>query len=200
MQNMHSKLNDMNEVGEQIGTQLNNSPQLSNSINTKMDVLESKWNALLEQMEFLSKACTELQQIEIIKAKIAASSVPSVTTARPEQQQQQPAHAASADAVSGGGGDVSNTVTTTTTSSQQADAVSDDGGESIKKRRMQITDEDRRNFESTVNQLNKALDNVKAILTTDNPNKDEQFDFIRVSVSSVFFFNFYFGIILSRLS
>ena len=36
MQAMHSKLNDMNELGEQIGTQLNNSPQLSAAINAKV--------------------------------------------------------------------------------------------------------------------------------------------------------------------
>lgn len=65
MQTMHSKLNDMNEIGEQIGTQLNNSPQLSASINNKMDILESNWNSLLEQMEYLSKVCTEQQQFEI---------------------------------------------------------------------------------------------------------------------------------------
>jgi hypothetical protein len=65
MQAMHAKLNDMNDIGEQIGTQLNNSPQLSNSINNKMDTLESKWNSLLEQMEYLSKVCTEQQQFEI---------------------------------------------------------------------------------------------------------------------------------------
>ena len=67
MQTMHSKLNDMNEIGEQIGTQLNNSPKLSASINSKMDVLELKWNTLLEQMEYLSKVGTEQQQYEIMK-------------------------------------------------------------------------------------------------------------------------------------
>lgn len=65
MQTMHSKLNDMNEIGEQIGTQLNNSPKLSSSINNKMDILEVKWNTLLEQMEYLSKVGTEQQQFEI---------------------------------------------------------------------------------------------------------------------------------------
>ena len=55
----------MNDIGEQIGSQLNNSPQLSNSINSKMDTLESKWNVLLEKMEYLSKICTEQQQIEL---------------------------------------------------------------------------------------------------------------------------------------
>lgn len=65
MQAMHAKLNDMNEIGEQIGTQLNNSPQLSNSINNKMDTLESQWNALLEKMEYLSRVCTEQQHIEL---------------------------------------------------------------------------------------------------------------------------------------
>lgn len=174
MQNMHSKLNDMNEVGEQIGTQLNNSPQLSSSINTKMDVLESKWNSLLEQMEYLSRACTELQQIEIIKAKIAAaSSVQSVvTTSTKPATGVAESHDVSTDAVmvgASGGGE-----------------QSDGDGEAIKKRRMQLSDEDRRNFETTVNQLNKALDNVKSILTTDNPNKDEQFDLIRVRYSREF--------------
>ncbi|CAF0734079.1 unnamed protein product [Brachionus calyciflorus] len=67
MQSMHSKLNDMNEIGEQIGTQLSNSPKLSASINSKMDVLEIKWNTLLEQMEYLSKVGTEQQQFEIMK-------------------------------------------------------------------------------------------------------------------------------------
>ncbi len=66
MQAMHAKLNDMNEIGEQIGTQLNDSPFLSNSINNKMDTLEAKWNYLLEKMEYLSRVCTEQQQIEII--------------------------------------------------------------------------------------------------------------------------------------
>ncbi len=65
MQAMHAKLNDMNEIGEQIGTQLNNSPNLSNSINNKMDTLEEKWNCLLEKMEYLSRVCTEQQQIEL---------------------------------------------------------------------------------------------------------------------------------------
>ncbi|RMZ96080.1 dystrophin-like isoform X1 [Brachionus plicatilis] len=65
MQTMHSKLNDMNEIGEQIGTQLNNSPKLSASINNKMDILEAKWNTLLEQMEYLSKVGTEQQQFEL---------------------------------------------------------------------------------------------------------------------------------------
>ena len=66
MQAMHAKLIDMNEIGEQIGTQLANSPQLSQSINYKMDTLEVKWNSLLEKMEVLSKICTEQQQKEII--------------------------------------------------------------------------------------------------------------------------------------
>lgn len=66
MQAMHAKLNDMNEIGEQIGTQLANSPQLSQSINYKMDTLEVKWNSLLEKIEVLSKICTEQQQKEII--------------------------------------------------------------------------------------------------------------------------------------
>lgn len=69
MQAMHSKLNDMNEIGEQIGTHLHNSPNLNASINNKMDVLEFKWNHLLEQMEYLSKVCTELQQVEIKQNK-----------------------------------------------------------------------------------------------------------------------------------
>jgi len=68
MQAMHAKLNDMNEIGEQIGTQLNNSPNLSNSINNKMDTLEEKWNYLLEKMEYLSRVCTEQQQIELNQA------------------------------------------------------------------------------------------------------------------------------------
>ena len=73
MQTMHAKLNDMNDIGEQIGTQLSNSPTLTNSINTKMDTLESKWNSLLEQMEYLSKVCTEQQQIELSKQRAAVS-------------------------------------------------------------------------------------------------------------------------------
>ena len=173
MQSMHAKLNDMNEVGEQIGTQLNNSPQLSQSINTKMDVLESKWNALLEQMEYLSKVCTELQQIEIIKAKIAASKP--ATTAET----------------------TTTTTTTTKTVEQQVESsaatVSPDG-ESAKKRRVQKPDdidieEYKRNFNTSVAQLNRTLDSVKGILgtvTTDSQglNKDEQCDLIRVSFVS----------------
>lgn len=176
MQSMHAKLNDMNEVGEQIGTQLNNSPQLSQSINTKMDVLESKWNALLEQMEYLSKVCTELQQIEIIKAKIAAS---------------KPANVAET---------TTTTTTTTKTVEQQVESsaatVSPDG-ESAKKRRVQKPDdidveEYKRNFNTSLAQLNRTLDSVKGILgtvTTDSQglNKDEQCDLIRVSLVSTFF-------------
>jgi bacterioferritin (cytochrome b1) len=74
MQSMHAKLNDMNDIGEQIGTQLNNSPTLTNSINVKMDTLETKWNSLLEQMEYLSKVCTEQQQIELAKSSSSSSS------------------------------------------------------------------------------------------------------------------------------
>lgn len=63
MQSMHSKLNDMNEIGEQISSQFNNS-ELSTNISKKMDILESQWNVLLEQMEYLSKICTEQQKFE----------------------------------------------------------------------------------------------------------------------------------------
>lgn len=171
MQTMHSKLNDMNEVGEQIGTQLNNSPQLSASINTKMDVLESKWNSLLEQMEYLSKVCTELQQIEIIKAKIAASSSSGGSSAKLAESSTS-ATAASVD--SGVGGGLGSATSVGVVGSDEA------GGES-KKRRMQLTDEDRKNFDSSVAQLNKTLDSIKAILSTENPNKDEQFDLVRVN-------------------
>jgi hypothetical protein len=178
MQSMHAKLNDMNEVGEQIGTQLNNSPQLSQSINTKMDVLESKWNALLEQMEYLSKVCTELQQIEIIKAKIAASKPATIAETT-----------------------TSTTSTTKTVEQQQVESsaatVSPDG-ESAKKRRVQKPDdidveEYKRNFNTSVAQLNRTLDSVKGILgtvTTDTQglNKDEQCDLIRVSFVSTFLY------------
>ena len=105
MQAMHAKLNDMNEIGEQIGTQLNDSPFLSNSINNKMDTLEAKWNYLLEKMEYLSRVCTEQQQIEIIQQKqqqfkrhhvlqpideqSSVSNVRSSTSQLHQQQQQQ---------------------------------------------------------------------------------------------------------------
>lgn len=82
MQIMHAKLNDMNDIGEQIGTQLSNSPQLTNSINNKMDVLEQKWNALLEQMEYLSKVCTQLQHNELNgKVRSSKHSPPTHTVA-----------------------------------------------------------------------------------------------------------------------
>jgi hypothetical protein len=175
MQTMHSKLNDMNEIGEQIGTQLNNSPLLSNSINNKMDVLENKWNALLEQMEYLSKVCTELQQIEIIKAKIAAESATTPTA----------------------------TATTTTTTTNQSEineqsnsiqnqnnhqkttdqnTTNESSSSSIKKRRVQTNEEiiQFKNVESFANKLNKTLDNIKSLLSNENPNKEEQQDLIRV--------------------
>ncbi len=41
MQKMHSKLNKMNDLGEQISLQLNNSPMLTQSLNNKMDTLEN---------------------------------------------------------------------------------------------------------------------------------------------------------------
>lgn len=163
MQAMHAKLNDMNEVGEQVGTQLNNSPQLSQSINSKMDILEAKWNALLEQMEYLSKVCTELQQIEIIKSKIAAAE-----KLKPSEVIEQ------------------TTITCAETVHEQAEANVDViDSATTKKRRMQVTDEDRKGFETTVSQVNKALDNVKNIMSTaaaDNLNKDEQLDLIRVKL------------------
>jgi hypothetical protein len=59
MQKMHAKLNEMNELGELISSQLNNSPQLTQSLNGKMDTLENKWNGLLNDMEYLSKKCNE---------------------------------------------------------------------------------------------------------------------------------------------
>ena len=59
MQKMHAKLNEMNELGELISSQLNNSPQLTQSLNNKMDTLENKWNGLLNDMEYLSKKCNE---------------------------------------------------------------------------------------------------------------------------------------------
>jgi len=67
MQTMHAKLNDMNDVGEQIGAQLSNSPALTNAINLKMDTLETKWNALLEQMEYLSKVIYLFKITNVIK-------------------------------------------------------------------------------------------------------------------------------------
>jgi hypothetical protein len=70
MQRMHSKLNEMNDLGEKIGLQLNNAPQLTNSLNAKMDTLETKWNDLLYYMEFLSKKCSELQQLELARARL----------------------------------------------------------------------------------------------------------------------------------
>jgi hypothetical protein len=65
MQAMHAKLNDMNEVGEQVGAQLADSPHLTHSINCKMDALEAAWNGLLERMEYLSRVCSEQQQLEV---------------------------------------------------------------------------------------------------------------------------------------
>jgi hypothetical protein len=61
MQEKHVKLNQMNDLGEHIGTQLNNSPQLALMLNSKMDILEAKWNDLLNDMEILSKKCNQIK-------------------------------------------------------------------------------------------------------------------------------------------
>lgn len=186
MQAMHAKLNDMNEIGEQIGTQLNNSPQLSNSINNKMDILECKWNSLLEQMEYLSRVCTEQQQIEIKQQLLVKQQydqkMSSVTTT------------------------VSDTVSSA--ASVLVDAVDDDvslatiSADAVKKRRT-ITNEpiivstaasggaeppdesidqlDHKKIELFVSQLNKVFDNIHELVMSDDLSSEEQQEVIKVT-------------------
>ena len=92
MQSMHAKLNDMNDIGEQIGSQLSNSPALTNSINVKMDTLEAKWNSLLEQMEYLSKVCTEQQQLELAKTATQRLATSASVSKEPPKKRRLQAH------------------------------------------------------------------------------------------------------------
>lgn len=196
MQAMHAKLNDMNEIGEQIGTQLNDSPFLSNSINHKMDTLEAKWNYLLEKMEYLSRVCTEQQQIEIIQQKqqqfkrhhvLQPIDESSVSTNRNVLQQQQKKQ------FSASSSSVSKTVTTNTaiTSSksvvEQTEASSSilttsKSATSIKKRRMQIDEiKQHTSVDSFVSQLNVTFDNVKKLIEAEDLSPEEYLESIRVS-------------------
>lgn len=171
MQAMHAKLNDMNEIGEQIGTQLNNSPQLSLSINSKMDTLEAKWNALLEKMEHLSKVCTEQQQKEILLQQQSRVADASTT-----------ASAASTSGIPAS--NMSNSTTTTGTngtSSIEEDAVSAnlDG----KKQRVLSGDElkEHKSIEPFVGELEKLFEKVKILTAIEDMNTDEVQDLIKVT-------------------
>jgi hypothetical protein len=163
MQAMHSKLNDMNEIGEQIGTHLHNSPSLNGSINNKMDVLEAKWNHLLEQMEYLSKMCTELQYIDIGQTKAASKS----STLH--------------GATSGETDTYSDSSSTNQTNSGAA-------GSNSKKRRVQTEEmSEYSNIDSFVSQITVAFDTLKILLgKIDELNLDAQQEALKVSVLLLF--------------
>jgi uncharacterized protein YcfL len=178
MQAMHSKLNDMNDIGEQIGTQLSQSPQLSQSINNKMDILEAKWNALLEQMEYLSKVCTEQQQYEIAqqrKQAVSASASVAVKPSSDEQQQQQLQQQQARIVKTNTAAQMSTstssiTKTHTTTSTTSTISVEKDIDVTLpyqaKKQRLASGDEELKKYTSIepfINQLNSVLDSVKAL-------------------------------------
>ena len=154
MQTMHAKLNDMNEVGEQIGAHLHNAPNLNNAINSKMDVLELKWNHLLEQMEYLSKVCTELQQIEI----------------RQQYQQQENDHG--------------ETVKKEEEEKDEEDNKSSSGGSSKKKRMLQSEEiKEFTNVDVFVDQANKMFEALQRLLVgrnIDDLSLEAQQDVIRV--------------------
>jgi hypothetical protein len=160
MQSMHSKLNDMNEIGEQIGTHLHNSPSLNNAINNKMDVLEFKWNHLLEQMEYLSKVCTELQHIEIRQTAAKAAAVANKGQA----------------------------ATSATTLPAAVDVDSDSSSSAAnnsKKRRMQADDlKDYRDIDSFVSKLNAVFDAVKHLTSgIEEQSLDAQQEALKVNTS-----------------
>ena len=163
MQAMHTKLNEMNEIGEQIGTQLNNSPNLTSLINNKMDLLESKWNSLLEKMEYLSKVCTEQQQLEILLKQQQA--------ALKEQQES------------------SNNNTTNSSEPQQDMAVDDDSvslatqsATIAKQRRLNVDDlNSYKSIDSFVNELNQVFEKITRIIISDDLTPDEQQELIKAS-------------------
>ena len=163
MQAMHTKLNEMNEIGEQIGTQLNNSPNLTSLINNKMDLLESKWNSLLEKMEYLSKVCTEQQQLEILLKQQQA--------ALKEQQE-------------------SSNINTTNSSEPQQDMAVDDDSVSLatqsatiaKQRRLNVDDlNSYKSIDSFVNELNQVFEKITRIIISDDLTPDEQQELIKAS-------------------
>jgi hypothetical protein len=160
MQAMHSKLNEMNEIGEQIGTQLNNSPNLTSLINNKMDLLESKWNSLLEKMEYLSKVCTEQQQLEIVLKQ--------------QQSAMKDQHGSSN--------------TTIPAAEQQAMIVDDNESVSLatqsaaiaKQRRLNVDDlNNYKSIDSFVNELNQVFEKITRIIISDDLTPDEQQELIK---------------------
>ena len=172
MQAMHAKLNDMNEIGEQIGTQLNNSPQLSNSINNKMDTLESQWNALLEKMEYLSKVCTEQQHIELNQ-----------TSKSRNHHFLQPIDEHSVS-VRAGINLISNS-TIISCESQVSNNIKIDEKEIIESNQNILTENEIRKFtniDEFVRRINRVINNVNNVEVTDDTNSDEQMDLVQVIV------------------
>ena len=182
MQAMHAKLNDMNEIGEQIGTQLNNSPQLSYSINNKMDILESKWNSLLEQMEYLSKVCTEQQQIELIQQhhkrpnKVLEPIEEQVVLTKPSTNQitsSQP----SATLVQH-----STSSIVTITSKVTTDKETDSSNQQVPDNSQGVRDDAKqpKNVEIFISQLNKVFELNKILVGIEDLPLEEQQDIIKV--------------------
>ena len=205
MQAMHAKLNDMNEIGEQIGTQLNDSPFLSNSINNKMDTLEAKWNYLLEKMEYLSRVCTEQQQIEIIQQKQQQfkrhhilqpieeqSSVSNVRSTSNLHQQKKQSIISTSKSMNAATSSSASTTTTTNVikTVQEAEAINSTSvitksasNSSIKKKRMQIDEiKQHTNIDSFVAQLSVVFDTVKKLIDIENLSQEEQLESIKVKI------------------
>jgi hypothetical protein len=203
MQAMHAKLNDMNEIGEQIGTQLNESPFLSNSINTKMDMLEAKWNYLLEKMEYLSRVCTEQQQIEIIQQKQQQFKRHHVLQPIDEQSsltnnsnktssntlaQQQKRQSFSNSSIN-----KSATTITTTKSMHEMESIMSSSSLKtsntttttstiIKKRRMQSEEiNQHENIDSFMSQLNVMFDNINLLTEMQDLSLEERLDAVKVN-------------------
>jgi hypothetical protein len=177
MQAMHSKLNDMNDIGEQIGTQLSQSPQLSQSINNKMDILEAKWNALLEQMEYLSKVCTEQQQYEIAQQKKQTAAAVATKSGNDDQQQQQQqarlVKTSTAAQMSTSTSNITKTQTTTSTTTMITTEKDSDVTflHQAKKQRLALGDDEIKsynNIEPFISQLNNVLESVKGLLKVED--------------------------------
>lgn len=165
MQKMHSKLNEMNDLGEQISLQLNNSPQLTQSLNNKMDTLETKWNELLYDMEYLSKKCNEQH---LLQQQI-------------QQQQQQEAQELQN----------SNPITPTIATTPTTPGISIVTSSSIKTTPVTAESLDnnndllvlpRKEFNYYINQLYKVFNKIAELInsTNDVANVDEQQDINKV--------------------
>jgi hypothetical protein len=168
-----------------------------------MDTLEAKWNYLLEKMEYLSRVCTEQQQIEIIQQKQQQfkrhqilqpideqSSISNVrsSTSNLHQQKKQSIISTSKSITAATSSSASTTNVVKTV--QEVEAINSTSvitkstsNSSIKKRRMLIDEiKQHTNIDSFVAQLSVVFDTVKKLIDIENLSQEEQIESIKVNI------------------